>query len=222
MHSDAEVDKTGVEQVPTQSSLNYLHQARITLLLRETTQDVMREVLKKIIGASDQQLEAFLHKNELLLQQILLPFEKIVLYPPTRKVSYNDLDFSLMYRIARNCCHDNLEPKIRLWGKKPPNAKRTPHAAIERLREYRNEDSHRSNAQMNTQQFQSFWNDIKSDIMILGDFLNMDSQFKEQIEQMKKMHIEPAYATLQETLLKRETELMNLREKESEYMSNYI
>lgn len=91
-----------------------------------------------------------------------------ILYPKGGNYTgdLSDLAMTTLYSILRFAC--NIPPHREGWGKRPLDDDRCLSANIERIRIMRNELMHRTNAEMNEQEYQNKFRILKRTLLDLG------------------------------------------------------
>ncbi|XP_069128939.1 LOW QUALITY PROTEIN: uncharacterized protein [Argopecten irradians] len=128
-------------------------------------------------------------------------------------ITYDQLDMSLLYKIARNCLRNNiLTDPDHPWDTEPPGYDVSLQACIERLRIFRNEWSHSPNVVVSDERIRNSFKHIRDVVEMTEKHIDIEPQYSLQVDYVQAAELSPDVATLQEQLTKLENERDELRE----------
>lgn len=170
----------------------------IACLLLDVCNDAIRDLLRSKISDSEQIFTKTLETNRKAIEYRLFDAQKKLLFPSNNgHVSFESLDFSLMYCVLRNVCPDKIEPNSKnqkMWGKKPVPGDKSLLAAIETIRECRNElFAHATNAKIKDLEFNSIWTKLEVALNTIDKTLSLsgESSYKMKMRNLQIMSLNP-------------------------------
>ncbi|OWF44359.1 uncharacterized protein LOC110458503 [Mizuhopecten yessoensis] len=197
-----------------QQSANH---AKLDHLSKTTCQDIMREILKHINprGKENQHLQNILKEWEKTLnikrkgsQNVVLSHdEKVKLFCKT--VTYDKLDMSVMYKIAKNLLQDeimSLSGSSDRWEVDPPDYDVSLQACIEKLRRFRNQLSHSTEAIFSDEATRNNFQYIRDVIVQIEKHIGIDPQYSLQVDFIQNAQLSSDVAELQIKLEELESE----------------
>lgn len=181
----------------------------IACLLLDVCNDAIRDLLRCKISANEQIFTKTLETNRIKIENRLFDTQKKILFPPNNGlVSFESLDFSLMYCILRNVCPEKIEPNSKnkqKWGGNPTRGDKSLLAAIETIRECRNElFAHATKAKIKDSDFNDIWTKIKTALQTIDQTLSAsrESSYIMKMNNLQKISLDPE----SEKLMKKRTE----------------
>nr|XP_022286494.1 uncharacterized protein LOC111099486 isoform X2 [Crassostrea virginica] len=182
----------------TPENVNFFRFARLIL---DVCLDVLRDLIQSKISGGERELtkKIALNRNIILRSCRLSDNQENIIFPSNNGVvQYKSLDFTLIYLICRNVLHEEIETdsiKNKRWGKRPSPWDTSLLAAIERIRECRNEFfAHATSSEMTNMSFKSLWMNIESSIDIINDHLDptvASGNYKNIMEKLKTSSTDP-------------------------------
>ncbi|XP_033740641.1 uncharacterized protein LOC117327671 [Pecten maximus] len=200
--------------------------AKLIHLSITTCQEVMREILKfsNPHGREDHHLVTILtdwertlsskrYKKQTTDRPILSAEEKEKLFSGT--VTYDKLDMSLLYKIARNKLKDNIlavGPGNAPWNDNPPGYDMRLQACVDKLRIFRNWCSHLDHATISDKEADYLFTYIKEVIVETEKHVKIRPQYSLKVDYIQNGELSPYVAEQQEKIRKLETERDETRE----------
>lgn len=160
--------------------------------------DAIRDLLRCKISANEQIFTKTLETNKITIENRLYDTQKKILFPPNNGlVSFESLDFTLMYCILRNVCPEKIEPNTmnkQKWGENPTRGDKSLLAAIETIRECRNElFAHATKAKIQDSEFKDILTKIKVALDTIDQTLSLsrESSYTMKLENLQNMSLDP-------------------------------
>lgn len=179
----------------------------IACLLLDVCNDAIRDLLRFKISDNEQIFTKTLETNRRAIEKRLCDAQKNILFPPNNGlVSFESLDFSLMYCVLRNVCPDKIEQNSKnrqMWGKNPVPGDKSLLAAIETIRGCRNElFAHATNAKIKDSEFNDIWTKLEVALDTIDQTLSLSGEFSYKMK-MGNVQIMPLNPESEERIKER-------------------
>ncbi|XP_068713583.1 NLR family CARD domain-containing protein 4-like [Montipora foliosa] len=157
----------------TKEGTNY---ARLCRLLVDVGTQVLRDTFDKIHFPSNLHVTlktdpALTTLQLLRKKRVLYPSQWDKLYPPATtspSVSSTNFDITLLSLLLRHICHLSPPASTGNWHELPPVSDNSTEANIARIKYYRNNVAHISQASVSDSEFNGLWHDISNALLALG------------------------------------------------------
>ncbi|OWF49034.1 uncharacterized protein LOC110452303 [Mizuhopecten yessoensis] len=126
---------------------NSFNGMRLWFLSTHTCQEIMRDILKNKnpFGRTDENLRDLLNNRKDLFEK---KSEQLYQKFLRNEISYENVDTTLMYVIARNVLHEEILPGPSKWDPNPSKSDTSLQASVDRLRQFRNSTAHIAESNM--------------------------------------------------------------------------
>lgn len=198
-HHDQQNKNTQISGEPYEATTETVNFCKLARLILDVCNAAMRDLLRCKISGGELILTQTLKKlKQTEIYSRLSKIQKKIIFPPNNGlVKYTKLDFTLMYLIVRNVCPDKIEPNSQKskWGGKPQAKVTSLLAAIEKIRECRNEFfAHATEAKICDSEFKDLWDSLEQALLKIDDNLDktvVSTSYKTEMKEIRKMQIDP-------------------------------
>lgn len=224
-HHDQQNKNTQISADPYEATTETANFCRLARLILDVCNAAMRDLLQCKLSGGELILTQTLALNRKKIEHHLLDIQKKTLFPPKNGlVKYRKLDFTLMYSIVRNVCPDKIEPNSTnkyKWGKKPVPGDTSLLAAIERIRDCRNEFfAHATEAKICDSEYKVLWSSLEQALLKIDENLDtsvVSTSYKKEMKEIRKMQIDPKSNRLLQLMTEKEAMLKTMIEKDGNY-----
>lgn len=224
-HHDQQNKNTQISGEPYEATTETVNFCKLARLILDVCNAAMRDLLRcKISGGELILTQTLKNKKEIIQKNCRLSnIQKKIIFPPNNGlVKYTKLDFTLMYLIVRNVCPDKIEPNSQKskWGGKPQAKVTSLLAAIEKIRECRNEFfAHATEAKICDSEFKDLWDSLEQALLKIDDNLDktvVSTSYKTEMKEIRKMQIDPESNRRLQQLTEKDGLLKVLKAKDDE------